>query len=103
MYKGDERQRTIEVSVDGVFVTSWTSSGETLDFESINLSGTSGQEVTITAVLGDSDWVSITEVGGFLRGHPTLPHTYSKQEVALTTMPCVRFRGPRAAGVNIGA
>ncbi|CAN0221761.1 unnamed protein product, partial [Pylaiella littoralis] len=61
MYKGNERQRAVEVSVDGVFVTSWTSSGQTLDFESVDLSGSYGRDVTITAILGDSEWISITE------------------------------------------
>lgn len=62
MYLGDERQRTVEVYVDGVLVTTWTSSGTTLDFESIDLSGSSGQDITITGVLVDSEWLSITEV-----------------------------------------
>ncbi|CAM9933566.1 unnamed protein product [Pylaiella littoralis] len=61
MYKGNERQRSVEVYVDGVLVTTWTSSGTTLDFESIDLSGSSGQEVTVTGVLGNSEWLSIIE------------------------------------------
>ncbi|CAN0221443.1 unnamed protein product [Pylaiella littoralis] len=62
MYKGNERQRTVQVSVDGGDVTEWTSSGDTLGFESIDLLGKSGQEITITGVLTDSEWLSITEV-----------------------------------------
>ena len=62
MYKGDERQRTVEVYVDDTLVTTWTSSGTTLDFESIDLSGFSGQEITDTGVMTDSEWLSITEV-----------------------------------------
>lgn len=70
MYKGNERQRTVEVSVDGEDVTTWTSSGTTLDFESIDLSGNSGQELTITGVLTTSEWISITEVDSLYRQIP---------------------------------
>ena len=48
--------------VDGVLVTTWTSSGTTAGFESIDLSGTSGSVVEIVGVLGDSEWLSIVEV-----------------------------------------
>eukprot|EP00903_Cladosiphon_okamuranus_P018639 g17154.t1 len=61
LYKGDERTRTMDVKVDGAKVTTWTSSGVTLDFESIDL-GVAGQVVELTGVLADSDWLSITEV-----------------------------------------
>lgn len=64
MYEGDSRVRTVDISVDGSLVTTWTSSGTTTDFEGINLSGTYGQEITITGKnLADSDWLSVIEVG----------------------------------------
>ena len=62
MYKGDTRARTVEVYVDGVLVTTWTSSGTTVGFESIDLSGTSGSVIDVVGVLGDSEWLSIIEV-----------------------------------------
>lgn len=53
----------MDVSVDGVFATTWTSSGLTTDFESVDLSGNSGQLVEVTGVLADSEeWLSIIEV-----------------------------------------
>ena len=48
--------------VDDVLVTTWTSSGTTAGFESIDLSGTSGSMIEIVGVLGDSEWLSIIEV-----------------------------------------
>lgn len=65
MYKGDTRPRTVDVSVDGSLVTTWTSSGTTTDFEGVPLSGAYGQVVTITgSELADRQWLSIVEVGG---------------------------------------
>ena len=61
MYKGDERTRTIDIYVDGVFVTSWTSSGTTLDFETVAL-GITGGSIELRGVLEDSEWLSIMEV-----------------------------------------
>eukprot|EP00903_Cladosiphon_okamuranus_P018636 g17153.t1 len=61
MYKGDERTRTMDVYVDKVMVTTWTSSGVTLDFESIDL-GVAGQVVELTGVLAEEEWFSVTEV-----------------------------------------
>eukprot|EP00752_Nemacystus_decipiens_P007213 g6456.t1 len=61
MYKGATRTRTVDVSVDGVVVTTWTSSGTTADFESVDLSGQSGQAITVTGVLADMEWLSIVE------------------------------------------
>lgn len=52
-----------QVYVDGALITTWTSSGTTDDFESIDLSGTSGEIIEVTGVLGDSEWISIVEVG----------------------------------------
>lgn len=48
--------------VDGVVVTTWTSSGNFLGFESIDLSGTSGQVVVVTGLLADLEWFRINEV-----------------------------------------
>eukprot|EP00903_Cladosiphon_okamuranus_P021656 g19910.t1 len=63
MYKGDRRVRTVDISVDGSLIATWTSSGTTSDFEGINLSGAYGQVVTITGRnLAGSDWLSIIEV-----------------------------------------
>lgn len=70
MYKGATRTRTVAVSVDGVAVTTWTSSGNTADFESVDLSGQSGQDITVTGVLDDLGWLSIVEVGSI--GRPAL-------------------------------
>ncbi|CAM9345152.1 unnamed protein product [Pylaiella littoralis] len=61
MYKGSTRERTVEVYVDAEFVTTWTSSGTTDDFESIDLSGTPGKVIQVTGVLGQSEWLSIVE------------------------------------------
>ena len=62
MYQGTTRTRTIEVYVDGALITTWTSSGTTEDFESINLSWASGQVIELTGVLADTEWLSIIEV-----------------------------------------
>eukprot|EP00752_Nemacystus_decipiens_P013409 g11873.t1 len=61
MYKGTTRQRTMEVYVDGVLVTTWTSSGTTDSFENISMSGSTGQVVEVTGVLGAFEWLSIIE------------------------------------------
>lgn len=63
MYKGATRTTTAEVYVDGALVTTWTSSGTTSEFETIDLSGSTGTVVEITGVLGNSEWLSIVEVG----------------------------------------
>ena len=63
MHKGASRVRTVDVHVDGALTTTWTSSGDTFDFESIDLSGSSGQYVVVTGVLADVEWLSIVEVG----------------------------------------
>ena len=62
MYKGDERTRTMDVYVDGVLQTTWTSSGTTTAFENIQLAANGGQEVEIRGVLAGSEWISIAEV-----------------------------------------
>ncbi|CAM9895111.1 unnamed protein product [Ectocarpus fasciculatus] len=51
----------MDVSVDGVSVKTWASSGTTSSFESIDISGYSGQVVSITGVQGDREWLSILE------------------------------------------
>lgn len=61
MYKGTTRRRTVEVYLDGVLVTTWTSSGTTSGMESIDLSETSGQLIELTGVLANSEWISIVE------------------------------------------
>ncbi|CAM9688793.1 unnamed protein product, partial [Scytosiphon promiscuus] len=48
MYQGSTRVRTMDVFVDGALATTWTSSGTTSDFETIDLSGYYGQDITIT-------------------------------------------------------
>lgn len=65
LYKGDTRTRTIDIYVDGDKVTTWTSSGTTTGFESVEL-GAQGQVVELRGVLADSEWLSILEVGPFL-------------------------------------
>ena len=61
MSKGDERTRTIDIYVDGIIVTTWTSSGTTLDFETVTL-GVTGTSIELRGVLEDSEWLSIMEV-----------------------------------------
>ncbi|CAN0121365.1 unnamed protein product, partial [Ectocarpus sp. 13 AM-2016] len=61
LYKGATRVRTVDVTVDGSLATTWTSSGTTDGFESIDLSGFFGQDITVTGVLDNSEWLSIKE------------------------------------------
>lgn len=61
MYRSDERVRTIDIYVDGVFIRSWTSSGTVAGFETVSLN-VDGQTVEMRGVLGDSEWLSIMEV-----------------------------------------
>lgn len=62
LFKGDIRQRTLEVFVEGRLVTTWTSSGLTSDFETIDLPGRPAQTVELRGVLSRSQWLSIIEV-----------------------------------------
>lgn len=62
MYKGYERQTTVEVRVDGALVTTWTSSGETDNLQSIAFTARSGSVIDVTGVLADTEWLSIIEV-----------------------------------------
>lgn len=56
LYEGAARTRTMNVHVDGVLATTWTSSGTTDSFETIDLpAGTSGQVVEISGVLADTE------------------------------------------------
>lgn len=55
----------MQVYVDDVLATTWTSSGTTFYFESVDLAGYSGQTVTLTGVLAGMEWLSIVEVGSF--------------------------------------
>ena len=64
MYKGDERTRTVDIYVDGAVITSWTSSGNTLDFETVAL-GVTGSTIELRGMLEDSEWLSIMEVRHF--------------------------------------
>lgn len=50
--------------VDDELATTWTSSGTTDDFESIDISDMSGEVIEIKGVLADSEWLSIIEVSG---------------------------------------
>ena len=66
MYEGLTRVRTIEVRLGAVLATTWTSSGTTDGFESIDLSGYSGRYLTVMSLADDLQWpVSYT--------HLTLP------------------------------
>ena len=51
MSKGDERTRTIDIYVDGIIVITWSSSGTTLNFETVTLSVT-GTSIELRGVLG---------------------------------------------------
>lgn len=62
MYEGDERQVTMEVRVDGVLITTFTTSGTTSWGDQIIFTGVSGQVVELKGVLDDSEWLSIVEV-----------------------------------------
>ncbi len=52
----------MDIYVDDVKATTWTSSGSTTAFENVEL-GVAGQTIELRGVMGDSEWLSITEVG----------------------------------------
>lgn len=52
----------MDIYVDGILSTSWTSSGTTSAFETVNL-GVAGQIIELRGVLTESEWLSIMEVG----------------------------------------
>lgn len=62
MYEGDSRQVTMEVRVDGVLITTYTTAGTDHLPDQIIFTGVSGQVVELTGVLGDSEWLSIVQV-----------------------------------------
>lgn len=51
----------MDIYVDGILSTSWTSSGIISDFETVDL-GVAGQTIELRGVLADSEWLSIMEV-----------------------------------------
>lgn len=57
----------MDIYIDDVEVATWTSSGLTTDFESVEL-GAIGQKIELRGVLGNAEWISITEVGGKIDG-----------------------------------
>eukprot|EP00752_Nemacystus_decipiens_P014962 g13321.t1 len=73
MYKGASRARTMDVHVGGVLATTWTSSGTTINFESIDLVGYSGRYITITGILVDDEWLSIVETEIMVLADDTVP------------------------------
>eukprot|EP00903_Cladosiphon_okamuranus_P018634 g17151.t1 len=87
MYKGASRARTVEVRVGGVLVTTWTSSGTTTDFESIDLSGYSGQHITITGVLDEMEWLSIVETEIMVLTGDSVPPSPSPSTVTPAPVP----------------
>lgn len=50
------------IYVDGALSTTWTSSGTTAGFESIDV-GVAGQTVELRGTGADSEWLSVMEVG----------------------------------------
>lgn len=51
----------MDIYVDGVIVTTWTSSGTTSGFETVEM-GVPGQVIELHGILGDREWISIIEV-----------------------------------------
>lgn len=51
----------MDIYVDGVMLTTWTSSGTTSGFETVDL-GVAGKTVELRGVQADSEWLSILEV-----------------------------------------
>jgi len=62
----------MDIYVDDVKITTWTSSGSTTAFENVAL-GIAGQTIELRGVLGASEWLSITEVGA-KRGEKRWPY-----------------------------
>ncbi|CAN0405209.1 unnamed protein product, partial [Ascophyllum nodosum] len=90
MYQGTTRTRTIEVYVDGALITTWTSSGTTDGFESVNLSWASGQVIELTGVLANTEWFSIIEtkimvISGEITPPTPTPTLESPQPVVMPT------------------
>ncbi|CAM9298873.1 unnamed protein product, partial [Ectocarpus sp. 12 AP-2014] len=59
--QGSDQVRTVDVTIGGSLATTWTSSGTTDGFTSIDLSGYPGQDITVTGVRNKSEWLSIKE------------------------------------------
>ncbi|CAM9470281.1 unnamed protein product, partial [Sphacelaria rigidula] len=62
-YKGDQRSRSLKIKLNGDTFETITSSGETTDLETWTLNSDETASLTLEASgLGDSEWLSITEV-----------------------------------------
>lgn len=61
LYQGNTRTNTIDVLVDAEKIVSWTSSGATTAFETVEL-GATGQTMELEGVLTDPECLSIMEV-----------------------------------------
>lgn len=61
MYKGDQRRRTMDIYMNGIKSTTWTSSGTTTAFETVEVIG-DAETIELRAVLPDTEWISIIEV-----------------------------------------
>ena len=61
MYKYKERQVTFEVRVDGVLITTYTTSG-TDYWDNVLFTDTTGTVIEITGLLAESEWLSIIKV-----------------------------------------
>ena len=63
LYKGDERTRSVNVWIDGVYTHTITSSGTTIDFETYDLIAPGAMTVVLQASgVEGNGWLSITEV-----------------------------------------
>lgn len=51
----------MDIYVDGVIFTTWTSSGTTSGFETVEM-GVQGQIIELHGILGDREWISVIEV-----------------------------------------
>ena len=81
----------MDILVDDVLVTTWTSSGSTEELEDIDLSGTEGQVIAATGVLDNSEWLSIIEV------RSSLACFRDREEVACQC--CLRASVRRSVGI----
>lgn len=66
MWKGDRRNRTVDVWVDGVLSTTARTSDSTLEYEAYQLSVTQASEIVLQEAGSEEDvWISITGVSDF--------------------------------------
>lgn len=100
MYKGTTRTRTMDVFVDGVLVATWTSSGTTEALEGIDLSGTSGELIEVTGVLGSTEWLSIIETEIMVLANGVTPPTPSPPP-AVTLPPTIGTEPPVTPGGDL--